>query len=397
MPQSTKDLIIEYIETHDESKINESRKEIIQGNPVVIQAYRLPTELVFFNPNNGRFKKEFTNLKKKLGGDINPEDPEDAKKIQKLLLTLGNPDGNFSADTIRTMNNLAAYGQTDPGLITPDGYLIDGNRRLAVIRQLYDDTNEEKYRYINVARLETAIDDKDAYAIEATISLGMDPKVKYSPLNELLKLEEGIRLGHSEAHIAKLLYGDISEDEIKEKLARLDLVKEYVDYFFSDPENIELAEGKHEHFIELQKILHLADENGKTISEITQIQLACFNLIYYGVSSDRIRAIKSAITNDYELNTLYKIAGFSKSLISSEPSDDEEIDKKNNPVETEYKNFEDEIDSQKNEDKPGILLTHILNKFKVLKFDEIDFSNPEIKSTSLFILEYLKKLEEKSE
>ena len=51
--------------------------------------------------------------------------PEDAKKIQNLLLTLGEKDGGFSADTKRTMNDIKKKGQLELGIITQDGFLID--------------------------------------------------------------------------------------------------------------------------------------------------------------------------------------------------------------------------------------------------------------------------------
>ncbi len=146
--------------------------------------------------------------------------------------------------------------------------------------------------------------------MEAGIQLGLDPKVRYGPLNELLKLDEGIKVGYTELQIAQLLYGDISPEEIKRKIERLKLIKKYLKSFFNDEDNIELAEGKHEHFIELQNIIDLIED--KTLVERMRIIHAVWNLIYGGISSDRIRIIKSQIKNDYNLDSLFEIGKIKK-------------------------------------------------------------------------------------
>jgi len=224
--------------------------------------------------------------------------------------------------------------------------------------------------------------------MEAGIQLGLDPKVRYKPLNELLKLDEGIKLGYTELQIAQLLYGDINPEEIKKKIGRLKLIKQYLKSFFSDEDNIELAEGKHEHFIELQKIIDLVED--KTLVERMGIKNAVWNLIYSGVSSDRIRIIKSQIENDYDLDSLFEIGKIKK---VNPPDEDvvEELKDEKTEVEIKFLNLEDEVRAQKNSDKPLVLLTHILNNFKSLKIDDIDVNDLNSKE---IISKILKKMEE---
>ena len=308
---ANKTLIDNYIENKPDAKLEgRSRLESLNGETKIIQGYRLPTKLIFYNINNGRYKKEYFNLARKYGGDLDTRKPEEAKKIQNLLLTLGEKDGKISADTQRTMNDIKKKGQLELGIITQDGFLIDGNRRMAVINKLFEENQESKYEYIDVAKLEQSIQDQDMWAMEAGIQLGLDPKVRYGPLNELLKLDEGIKVGYTELQIAQLLYGDISPEEIKRKIERLKLIKKYLKSFFNDEDNIELAEGKHEHFIELQNIIDLIED--KTLVERMKIINAVWNLIYGGISSDRIRIIKSQIKNDYNLDSLFEIGKIKK-------------------------------------------------------------------------------------
>ena len=385
-----KTLIDDYIENNPDRKLGgRSRLESLNGETKIIQGYRLPTKLIFYNINNGRFKKEYINLVRKYGGNLDSRKPEDAKKIQNLLLTLGEKDGKISADTQRTMNDIKKKGQLELGIITQDGFLIDGNRRMAVINKLFEENQESKYEYIDVAKLEQPIQDRDMWAMEAGIQLGLDPKVRYGPLNELLKLDEGIKVGYTELQIAQLLYGDISPEEIKKKIERLKLIKQYLKSFFNDEDNIELAEGKHEHFIELQNIIDLIKD--KTLVERMRIINAVWNLIYGGISSDRIRIIKSQIKNDYNLDSLFAI-GDIKKITPPDEEEEEELKDEQTEVEIKFLNLEDEVRAQKNSDQPLILLTHILTNFKSLKIDDIDVNDLNSKEIVSKILPFMEKL-----
>ena len=388
-----KKLIDDYVKNNPDAKLQgRSRLESLNGETKIIQGYCLPTKLIFYNINNGRFKQEFISLSRKYGGDLDSRKPEDAKKIQNLLLTLGEKDGKISADTQRTMNDIKKKGQLELGIITQDGFLIDGNRRMAVINKLFEENQESKYEYIDVAKLEQPIKDKDMWAMEAGIQLGLDPKVRYKPNNELLKLDEGIKLGYTELEIAQLLYGDISPEEIKRKIGRLKLIKKYLKSFFNDEDNIELAEGKHEHFIELQNIIELIED--KTLVERMKIINAVWNLIYGGISSDRIRIIKSQIKNDYNLDSLFEI-GDIKKVNPPDEEEEEELKDEQTEVEIKFLNLEDEVRAQKNSDKPLILLTHILTNFKSLKIEDIDVNDLNSKKIISKILEKMEELQKK--
>jgi hypothetical protein len=287
------------------------------------------------------------------------------------------------------MNDIKKKGQLELGIITQDGFLIDGNRRMAVINKLFEENQESKYEYIDVAKLEQPIQDRDMWAMEAGIQLGLDPKVRYGPLNELLKLDEGIKVGYTELQIAQLLYGDISPEEIKKKIERLKLIKQFLKSFYNDEDNIELAEGKHEHFIELQNIIDLIKD--KTLVKRMRIINAVWNLIYGGISSDRIRIIKSQIKNDYNLDSLFAI-GDIKKITPPDEEEEEELKDEQTEVEIKFLNLEDEVRAQKNSDQPLILLTHILTNFKSLKIDDIDVNDLNSKEIVSKILPFMEKL-----
>ena len=143
--------IDEYIAQNPDCKLPKTESVIIKGESKDIQVYKLPLDLLFYNIKNGRFAAEYLELKEKSGRELEPEKADDAKVIQKMLLDL-DPKKSLELET-----NIRKFGQRKPGICTDGGYVIDGNRRMAVLTKLFEDTGEQKFDFINVARIEQAV------------------------------------------------------------------------------------------------------------------------------------------------------------------------------------------------------------------------------------------------
>ena len=124
------ELIDKYIQNNSNSSIPKTLTVVLQGRRTDLKSYRLPLDLTFYNINNGRFASEYIDLKRKENRDLDPHNPEDSKKIQTLLYDL------VPKDTLILEKDLQQYGQKDPGIITHDGYVINGNRRRSVLEEL---------------------------------------------------------------------------------------------------------------------------------------------------------------------------------------------------------------------------------------------------------------------
>ena len=122
--------IDKYIQENHDSKLNTSFPVSLKGVKKILEIYRLPTDMLFYNIRNGRFAAEYKDLVKKEGGSLRPEDTDDTVKIKKLLLELD------KIETDRTYADLKIRGQWNCGIITQDGYMIDGNRRMSIISKL---------------------------------------------------------------------------------------------------------------------------------------------------------------------------------------------------------------------------------------------------------------------
>ena len=380
--QDNKTNIDDYIEKNPKCKlVNKSRTEIINGESIDIQGYRLPLELIYYNIENGRFASEYTQLVRDNGGkNLDATNKDDAKKIQNLLLGLS------TEDTSRTYIHLQKHGQTNLALITQDGTLIDGNRRMAVISQLHTDKHDDKYNYIEVALLDRQISKSDLWAIEAGISMGADPKVRYGPINEIKKLKQGIENGFSPEEIANLLYGG-DVDDIKQKLAKLEVMEDYLDEYYGGSDDFTPLKGHDTHFSEYMDNQKMIEQKGKDllVEEIEAIRDVSFRMIREDLYHRRLRFIRDAVKKGIDFSKLVDAAD------EMEPFDPTSTTK-TSPTQVRYTDFEDLVSAQNKSDNVIVLLNTIANNFSVLDVDDQRLKSDESKHKIKQIKSNMEKL-----
>jgi len=403
--------IDEYISNHSECIIDRKLRLILQGEKTDLPVYRLPLELLFYNLKNGRFAAEYKELVLREGGALQAENEDDAKKIKELLLTL---DKN---STEVTKQDIIKRGQWNDALITDDGYVIDGNRRMAILSEL-SESGDDQWNYINVGRLPSSVDPKDLWKIEAGVQLGKEEIVRYGPVNELLKFKEGVDSGLTTQEISKTLYGyEDQADEIEKKLELLKLIEEYLRFIGKPSKHLE-ANGKVEHFIDLQKyILTSAKKNGLNLIEQTYIKNVAFELIAHTkISHLRLRRMHKMITLSDASEKLFEA---SKYAVPTEPGKATELDSKTetlqdlvnktvdpdldeiddeaenpNPVLTFFINAEDALRASENEGKVQELLNAAKSNLSYISMQSPDLKKKELQEVIKQIVRYAEKLRE---
>lgn len=236
-----------YIQSHPGCKIIEALPVPLGGSVRRLPVYRLPIRLLNYNLRNGRFAVELMNREEQLGRGLDPIDPDDAKEIQQLLLKL-NPDR-----TQQLQADIRAKGQLEPGVITHDGSVINGNRRMAILEKMHQEEPIDRWEYLEVHRLPQDVEARDLWRLEATLQLSRDTRLDYSPMNELLKLREGTNAGLSRQQLAAAMFGRTVE-EVKDELYRLEIIDAYLEYTRHPGEYHTVAEERvSERFIEIQK------------------------------------------------------------------------------------------------------------------------------------------------
>ena len=101
-----------------------------------LPVYKINIQTVNFNFDNVRVKKYIAAKCRELGvTKLNQELPEHQKVMQEILLTTKSYSAVKSASL---KEDLAKFGQEDPALITPEGILYNGNRRVAAMRDFFE-------------------------------------------------------------------------------------------------------------------------------------------------------------------------------------------------------------------------------------------------------------------
>ena len=207
----------------------EKIKEIEKGNPistkkikwmddsVYMNVYKVPLKYLVYNKYNGRIKSRVKSLEK-FGDGIDISSVEGKKLIEKLLWD-SKPDKNKKTK-IDIFNN----GQLKVGIITRDGIVIDGNRRVMLLNQI------DKYDYFETVILPTTVEEnkREIRKLETSYQMGEDKKLDYKPIEKYLTIKDSILEGDKIEEIAEWM-GE-SESKIKEWINIMKIMDDYLDY-----------------------------------------------------------------------------------------------------------------------------------------------------------------------
>lgn len=206
-----------------ETEANLFERVTVDGKIQTLPVYSIPTGKLYYNIRNGRFAAELQAKEKELKRTLDPHKPSDAALLQKLLL-----EQNLE-ETEVLKEDLVRHGQVDPGIITSDGAIINANRRMAVITSLFDETRDPKWEFLKVAILPSTVSEKDLWRIEAGLQFAKDFRLEYGPINELLKLREGIKCGLKPEDISVSLLGRYTPEKVRSRLEVLKLIDSYLE------------------------------------------------------------------------------------------------------------------------------------------------------------------------
>lgn len=235
-----------YLSSHPNAEVGRWPIEI-GGEKKVLEFYRFPIDLLYYNANNGRLAMDVREWEQSNGRKLDGRQREDTTIIREMLLYMDLD----KTDTLK--KDLHQKGQMEPGVITHDGVVINGNRRMAVLELLHEEEPTGKWRFLEAVRLPAAISEQDLWKIEAGLQLSRGKVAEYHPVNELLKIKEGIDRHLSPEEVAAAMYA-WKPAEIKDALDRLNLIDNFL-HFFGQPGNYGVIKkfGLSEYFIDVQK------------------------------------------------------------------------------------------------------------------------------------------------
>ena len=358
-----KDLDV-YIRDHPDQEVKEQKVPVeLEGEPLYLPVWKIPATLLVYNIRNGRFAAELLSKEKELKRTLDPATREDALIIRQLLLD------QSESETTALKENIAQYGQMEPGIITFDGAVINANRRMAVLSVLHEETSQAKFGYVKVGRLRKAVSQKDLWRIEAGLQFAKDFRLEYGPVNELLKLREGREQGLSDKEISAVLLGRYTKKQINTKLDTLKLIESYL-AFIKQPGQYTLIQEERqvEKFNSLQAYVIAQLQTAVSKGDILRIITTAFSLIRGDQATHwDIRKLKPIALNPDAKKELFRKYDPDKPNATS--------------AEELYQSFtvaKEVIQGKEEHDKPELLIRRALSNLK-----SVDPNSPKLADVEL--------------
>lgn len=275
-----------YIDETVNCSTGRTKRLEIEGKVEELTIYRLPIDkLLVFNIENGRFAADLYTIEKKEKRKLDPWEKQDRNLIQKILLE------KYHDETKRLEEDLEKVGQMEAGVITAAGVVINGNRRMAILMKLHKKTSRENFNYLEVIILPRHLNDEEIYKIEARLQYAKEFKVVYGPVNELLKMREGVKKGMTRRQLAYLL--GRSKKYVEDHLFQLELLEKYSEYNWKEI-NYKKIEGAGitEQMTVVAEILTKFKNEGLNLSEIKKYIELQFAYMKAGCTYQDIRNLK---------------------------------------------------------------------------------------------------------
>jgi hypothetical protein len=253
------------------------RDVTIRGQRVAVRVVSLDPRLLLLNHDNFRIHSQLEDSVKR---DIVFQDPSGAE-AQKIIEGLLAATKEFKG----LKEQLQEYGQQEPGLISYDGLLVNGNTRAVALRQLNS-------AGMLVGVLPQSANGKDLLLIQSDLQMQRWIHQDYSFTNELLFLEElQATLGMDNANIVKRLgwrSGRASEKKLEKKFRLLRIIREVrvasnkpVPYSFFDDKQ-QILEDLDADYEKAKEVNFEVAENLKRLKLVAMVR---------GLTKDQVRII----------------------------------------------------------------------------------------------------------
>jgi hypothetical protein len=210
------------------TKESEGHHEIdFQGTLKDLEIHRVPLDLPVYRLANGRtiaYQAEVM-ANEQLPEDFFESDPDSIEAVatqHKILSKLVNKEGLYTH--FKNTNNK----QTVPLILTEEGYVVNGNRRLCAFRMLYKDdpVAYAHFKNLRVVFLPAAVE-SDILELEGKLQREEDLKSEYFWVSDALLFRKRKMERWDEKKIASV-YRVSSEKVVSERIEMIGLVDDYL-------------------------------------------------------------------------------------------------------------------------------------------------------------------------
>ena len=192
-----------------------------------------------------------------------------------------------------TEKNIEAFTQRVPGVILPDGRVVDGNRRFTCLRRLQKKSTEPLYFKAVIPDLDIDRDIKKIKKLELSIQFGEEEKTKYPSEDEAIETYMTIEQDKILSIEEYAKDANQSVSDVKGKIVVAKLMIEFLNYVkLPNKFNVAKEYEVYDLFNEMNKKLKkLSPEDKEALKIVT------FNFVLLKVLKDQRRIMRTDISN----------------------------------------------------------------------------------------------------
>lgn len=282
--------------TIDVTKLDKVRtkKLTFKGQTQDLPVYRVPINQLFYNNLNGRIST-FISRDIADGIDLNALDIDEYNnRIANYIKQSSKTISRFK----KTKEDIRNNTQKEVGVVLTDGRVIDGNRRFTCLRELFEETGDNRFAYFEAVVLPAPSEDdldgwKQINSLELELQIGTDEKVDYNAIDWLVKVYFDLvkNKSYTIKEYARLTKNKYKESDIRKMVIKAELMEDFLE-FFNKPEQFYLAKT-HEldgPLSELANIRKKLDD-----FEWNRIKSVFYVYLYNATSGDRSREVRKLI------------------------------------------------------------------------------------------------------
>jgi hypothetical protein len=177
---------------HQIEKTHHIKKLIISGIANDSwEVYRIPLEYLYYNDKNGRINTTYKQYQVE-NGVLQPE-VGDSRYNEIFEKFIYDSKPQALQETLHSIKNKT---QQEPGVVLPDGRVIDGNRRFTALRMYQREDNIPKTFEAIILPLDanSEIDEKKIKELELDLQLGREERVNYDPIDRIFDVFNTIEI-----------------------------------------------------------------------------------------------------------------------------------------------------------------------------------------------------------
>ncbi len=220
---------LEYLKAIEDQGSQRKEQLKFQGKLQLFDVFRVPIDMPKYRLKNGRTigaQRAYLTKHPESPRDLFSKDPESitAQAAQHEILR-----GMAGAGATNLLQYFQRHDQEQSLVLDHNGHVVNGNRRLASMRALYDDDPHSygRFSHVDVVVLPPC-SERDIYELEVGLQIAPDIKMAYEWTDRALMLRNGRKIhGYSDEELARIY--EMKPKDIRELLQTLDQADAYLE------------------------------------------------------------------------------------------------------------------------------------------------------------------------